>query len=909
MVSSAALLLSAGCDSDDDVANIGDNDDSNNQPTTPVYLNPDYSFAERGAALTAELTPEERVSQMISSRAAAIPRLRIPAYSWWNEAVHGVAREGLQDNANPDILINTTSYPVSLSLGSTWNPDLMYREASMIGNEMREVVRNNKLDLNIYSPTVNLGRDPRWGRNDETFSEDPLLTAVMGAAYVNGIEGKNRNGELSEASGGYLKTSATIKHFAANNSEFNRLDGSSNISEAELRDYYTAQFHGIIDRAQPSSIMSSYNEVNGVPAPADVKLIDKLARKTYGFKGFFTSDCDAIYIIQAGHHWQPDGYDHPLDKFERAAFANAAGEDLECQQGYHDDYNYANSLLPAIDKSIKTGVDTFNQNDIDVSVARLMTVRMALGEFDPISEVPWIGQARDALNGKVWINSNANNAITETPERLAMARKVATQSLVLLKNEPVGSSGRTLLPLQVPKSGAYSLAVIGPFANPDEMFLGGYSSIQKSAGEANEINGCNGLRAAVKAINGNATVDCYPGVTGDDFNTVDSASVAAASTHDAVVLYVGTSDKTAAEAADRPNLALPGAQPDLIQQVAARNPNTVVYIESIGPVNVSTIRDEVPALVWSSYNGMRKGAALADVLLGDVNPSGHLPFTWYRDESQLPPIGDYTLAPHDNEPGRTYQYFEGEPSYPFGYGLSYTQFEYSNVAAQRVDNDGIPTIRVTGTVKNTGSRDGADVVQVYAVPPNAGTGNIAQQRLVGFQRVAIGAGDTADVRIDFPVDRLARYDADEGHETVATGTYTLRFASSSSMNAAHQQQATVNISSTPEPRLEHVTVQLQAAGDAANNDVVRRLIFAPDTVVAPKVTLAMSNQALYGYIEPGQSKPLPDGATVSYSSNRGDVLATDGDSVRTVGTGVATLTTTVKYGAQKVSDKSVVVVK
>lgn len=908
MMSGAALFLSAGCNSDDNDVDAGDNDDSNNTPTSPVYLNTDYSFAERAAALTAELTPNERVSQMISSQAAAIPRLRIPAYGWWNEALHGAAREGVQDNANPDILINTTSYPASLSLGSTWNPDLMYREASMIGNEMREVVRSNKLDLNLYSPTVNLGRDPRWGRNDETFSEDPLLTAAMGAAFVNGIEGKNRDGQPIKGSGGYLKTAATIKHFAGNNSEYNRLDGSSNISEAELRDYYTAQFHRIIDRAQPSSIMSSYNEINGTPAAADVKLMDTLARKTYGFQGFFTSDCDAVYEIQAGHQWTPDGYDHPLDKIERAAFASAAGEDLECQQGYHDDYNYTNSLLPAIDKSVETSMDTYNENDIDVSVARLMRVRMALGEFDPENDVPWIGQARDALNGKTWVNSDANNAITETPDRLAMARQVATQSIVLLKNGADTNSGDSMLPLKIPESGAYSLAVIGPFANPDDPFLGGYSSIQKSAGQANEVNGCQGLRRAIKAVNNNATVDCYPGVTGDDFDTVDADSAQAASTHDAVVLYVGTSDQTAGEAADRQSLKLPGAQAELIDQVASANPNSVVYIESIGPVDVSGFRNEVPALLWSSYNGMRKGQALADVLLGDVNPSGHLPFTWYRDDSQLPPIGDYTLTAHDSEPGRTYQYFDGEPSFVFGYGLSYTSFEYSRVSARQIDNDGVPTVRVTGTVKNTGDRDGADVVQIYAVDPGAGTDDTPKQRLVGFQRIDVSAGDSSDVTFDFPVQRLARYSADDDREMVATGTYTLRFASSSSNDAKSQQQTTLAITQTPDPRLAHVTVQLQAANDA-DNDVSRRLIFQPDSLVAPKITLAMSDQSLYGYIRRGQSKPLPDGASVTYSSNRGGVLSTDGKTVRAVGSGVATLTTTVKYGDQKMSAQSVVVVQ
>lgn len=908
LVSGAAIVLS-GCNSDDNNANSGDDGNGGNGSATATYLNPNYSPAERAAALTANLTLDERVSQMISSQAGPIPRLRIPGYAWWNEALHGAAREGLSDNANPDILINTTSYPVSLSLGSTWNPELMYAEAGMIGNEMREVVRQNKLDLNIYSPTINLSRDPRWGRNDETFSEDPLLTAAMGAAFVNGMEGKTQDGELSKKSDGYLKTATTIKHFAANNSEYNRLDGSSDMDEADLRDYYTAQFRGVIQRSQPSSIMSSYNEVNGTPTAADVKLIDTLARKTYGFQGFFTSDCDAVYNIQDGHHWTPPGYDHPVDKIERAAFASAAGEDLECQQGYHDDYTYTNSLPDAIDQKIDTGIDTYNENDVDVAVARLMRVRMRLGEFDKDSNVPWVAQARNALNGKTWINSDSNNAITETPDRLSMAHKIADQSIVLLKNKPSGASGSPLLPLQVPASGKFSLAVIGPFANPDSLFLGGYSSIQKSAGQANEINGCKGLQTAVSAINSQATVDCYPGVTGDDFDQIDADSINAAASHDAVVVYVGTSDATADEGADRSDLKLPGAQADLINQVAASNPNTVVYMESIGSLDVSSFEDKVPAILWSSYNGMRKGQALADVLLGDVNPSGHLPFTWYKNDSQLPPIGDYVLAPHDSKPGRTYQYFQGTPSFAFGYGLSYTTFDYSSVSAiQFEDDDGVPSVRVTATVNNTGSRDGATVVQLYAAGPTAGQPDQPQQRLMGFQRVDVKAGASRDVTLEFPVERLAMYDKSAGHEVVNTGAYTLRLASSSAKDAMAEKTATVNVAQAPEARLAHVTVQLQA-GDDADKDIVRRLIFAPDTTVSPKITVAMNDQQLYGYIQRGDSTNLPDGAKVSYSTNHADVLSIDGQNVRTAGSGVATLTTTVQYGEQKLSTKSVIVVQ
>src|SRR3954452_3212079 len=224
---------------------------------TPIYLDRSYTPAERAADLVTRMTLTEKASQMNSSQAAAIPRLGVQAYGWWNEALHGVAFEQLTNNANATNLTNTTSYPVNLSLGSTWDPGLMYREATQISDEAREVVRDNVLDLDFYSPTVNLGRDPRWGRNDETFSEDPLLTGRIASQFVNGMEGKDEQGRLLAAGGGYYKTLTTLKHYAANNSEVNRRTGTSDMDDRTLREYYTAQFRAIVQAAHPGSIMSS----------------------------------------------------------------------------------------------------------------------------------------------------------------------------------------------------------------------------------------------------------------------------------------------------------------------------------------------------------------------------------------------------------------------------------------------------------------------------------------------------------------------------------------------------------------------------------------------------------------------------------------------------------------------------
>lgn len=898
----ACLLAGLTACSDDG----GSNDiDAGNANADPVYLDTTYSPAERAVDLTARLTTEEKASQMISSQSQAIPRLRIPAYGWWNEAAHGAARQGTLDNANPPTLINTTSYPVSLSLGSTWNPELMYEEATMISSEMREVVQNNARNLNIYSPTINPARDPRWGRNDESFSEDPYLTGAMAAQFVNGLEGRDADGELLEDGNGYLKAAATIKHFIANNSEYNRLDGSSNMDERTLREYYIAPFRNVIERTDPSSIMSAYNAVNETPAAASVKLTDTLARKTYGFKGFFTSDCDAIYEIQAGHNWTPPGGDGPVDQVSRHAYANAAGEDLDCQQGYHDDYNYANAIPMALERDIQTPTGQYNENFVDVSVARLLSTRIQLGEFDGVSEVPWIKQARDALNGQTWVNDNANNAVTETEERLAMARAVADQSIVLLKNDTTtrqdDSEGK-LLPLNVPESGAYEVAVVGPYANPEEMFLGGYSSIQGEAGQANEVNGYEGLQAAITARNPDATVDFVPGLSGEELDTVNADEVNTLADYDAVLVYVATDDENSREDKDRESLELPGAQADLIQQAADQNANTIVYMETVGNMNVTSFEDDVAALLWSSYNGMRKGQALADVILGDFNPSGHLPFTWYTDDGQLPEIGDYAIRPEGSNAGRTYQYFEDTPAYPFGFGLSYTEFSYSGLSAsQSMDDTGNPVVEVSATVTNDGEQAGADVAQLYVASPNAGNGERPAKRLRGFERVELEAGANTTVNFTVPVRDLAFYDEDEAREIVPTGSYEFQLARSSAEDAIEDSTG-VSISEAPEAVLSAATLQVQN-GEGADNDIPRRILFEAGDTVVPQLTVALSDQSLYGFIHPDENQPLPDGMTVSYDSNRPGVVRVNGDTLEASGPGVATITATVEYGDRSVEDE------
>ena len=328
----------------------------------------------------------------------------IPAYGWWNEALHGINAESLNPSGNAVTLTNTTSYPIDLSRAASWDPALTYQVAQAESDEAREVVRNNKFDLDFYSPTINLGRDPRWGRNDESYGEDPLLEADVAGQFVNGMEGKNQNGQLLPDGGGFYKTTTTLKHYAMNNTEGfansdpnGRLNGSSNADDRSIREYYTMPFRKIVQADQNGAIMSSYNEINGVPSAANAYLNDTLMRETFGFQGYFTGDCDAVNQVNTRHHWQPDGLGHVASPVEQFAFTLGSGEDAECNAGYNGIGNYRGPTAPsttaggaenAVGMNITTPTGVMTQNDVDVSATRLFTNRMKLGEFNPDSDRP-----------------------------------------------------------------------------------------------------------------------------------------------------------------------------------------------------------------------------------------------------------------------------------------------------------------------------------------------------------------------------------------------------------------------------------------------------------------------------------------------------------------------------------------
>src|SRR3954453_18547490 len=561
----AGVPLASGSNEDVKVAA------ANPAARTPIYPDRRFSYAERAADLVSRMTPAEKASQLISSQAPAIPRLGIRPWGQWNEALHGVSRSQLTYNNNATTLNNTTSYPTDQTMGSSWDPGLMYRVAREIGDEAREVSPDNVLNLDFYSPTMNLERDPRWGRTDETYGEDPFHTAAMVSQFVNGMEGKDTGGKLLPGAAGYYKTLTTIKHYAANNSEVNRRSGSSDMDDRTLREYYTAAFREVVRNSDPGSVMSSYNSVNaigqvpttggtsakpgeknnpsGAPTASDPYLIDTLLRETFGFNGYVTSDCDAVQQGTATHRWTIGAvtgpswpsplFARPVNTTERNALAQSAGEDSECNTGFRDNYDYLNRLPAAVREQIKTLVDTYTVNDLDAALVRVFTSRMKLGEFDDSSLNPWAAKARQNVPQGSWTNDDANKAVTQTPARLDLAKDAADKTIVLLKNNG------NLLPLKVPTAGTPRIAVMGSPACPSasvlpgsptstnpgtarvapgapvtscpdssNVYLGGYSSNQLGSGQSKIVPGFTGIKNAIQAINPNAVVEFWRGYTG-----------------------------------------------------------------------------------------------------------------------------------------------------------------------------------------------------------------------------------------------------------------------------------------------------------------------------------------------------------------------------------------------------------
>jgi beta-glucosidase len=862
------------------------------EPATPVYLDTGYSFAERAADLVSRMTLAEKVGQLHTNSAPAIARLGVQQYTYWSEAQHGVNRLGANSKKGSTTGgVHATSFPTNQATSMSWDPELIYQETTAISDEIRGMLdkslwnvgqnnigpdQNAYGNLTFWAPTVNMGRDPRWGRADEAFGEDPTLTGKLAGAYVDGYQGQTLDGKATTP---YLKVAATAKHYELNNVEQTRHTGSSDTTEANIRNYYTPQFRSLVEDSHVAGLMTSYNAVNGTPAAVDTHAVNTVADRTWGFTGYTTSDCGAIYDVYAPsrHNWAPPGWttdgvtwtETATGKTVSAAagaqaWALRAGTQLNCKG---DEYT-----LPNVEEAIRAGV--LSEDVLDDALVRVFTVRMATGEFDPAAQVSWTGITKDQI---------------ESTAHQELARTVAANSLVLLKNDKVAGTDKPLLPADPATTG--KVVIVGDLAG--KVTLGGYS------GEpTHQINAVQGITTAVQAANPAASVtfdDCGTSTTTTTAAVCTAQTLQDVATADLVVVFAGTDANTATEGTDRKTLALPGNYNSLIDQVkAAGNPRVALALQASGPVTIDAAQKDIPAVVFSSYNGQAQGSALADVLFGAQNPSGRLTSTWYRDDSQLPGIENYGLTPAQTGGlGRTYQYFTGSPSYPFGYGLSYTTFSYRHVTAgPRVATpDG--NITVQTEVTNTGKVPGATVAQVYATTPHVAGLDLPVQRLVGFAKTKVlQPGETQRVTVRVQAADLAFYDEKSLKQVVYPGKYTFQVGPDSATVAG---SVPVTLTGKIRPRVRYVTVQPDkvefTAGQTLDLNATDPWI-ADDTLnpgahpkAAGRIISAVNNDESFADLHH---------AHVTYrSSNPGVATVSRQGVVTTVAAGVATISVTV----------------
>ncbi|MFB7509005.1 glycoside hydrolase family 3 C-terminal domain-containing protein, partial [Streptomyces broussonetiae] len=871
--------------------------------STPIYKDTSYSFEERAADLVSRMTLEQKVRQLITNEAPAIPGLGVQGYTYWSEALHGIQSLGNSKNAGNDNSgpVRATGFPTNLATSMAWDPSLEYQEGSAISDEARGfldkslfgVGRNNLGNsadnygsLTYFAPTVNNDRDPLWGRHDESYGEDPYLQTQLGSQFVDGFQGQNPDGTSIN---GYLKAAATAKHYALNNVEDARTAISSDVNDSELRDYYTKQFAGLIGQAHVAGLMTSYNAINGTPAVANTYTDNTLAKRTYGFFGLTTSDCGGVgttyKLPDDGHNWAPAPWSTNGSKTDpqwingttgdtvdaRAggqAFALRSGNDLNCSG---EEMTTANVM-----EAVRAGL--LSEDVIDTALVRVFTIRMRTGEFDPPGSVPY---------------TSIDKSVIQSGAHVDLAAKAADASMVLLKNTNLATTGKPLLPLKA--SAVNKVVVLGDLA--DTASLGSYGN-----GPDKQVSMRQGITDALQAANPNATVTydaAGTSTTNTSAVTLSSATQAAVKAADLVVVVAGTDQNTAGEGKDRGSLAMPGNYNSLIDQVAALgNPNVVLDLQAVGAVDISARQSKAASILYSAYNGQSQGTALADVLFGKQNPQGHLTFTWYKDDSQLAAKNDYGLTPAESGgKGQTYQYFTGTPSYPFGYGLSYTTFSYSAAQADKSSITADGTVNVSFDVTNTGDTPGATVAQLYAANTFTVSGvTMPQQRLVGFKNTGVLApGERLHVTLPVKASDLSVWNPATSRQTVFPGAWALTVASDS---ATVQSTATVNITGTLTPKVTTVTVQpgrlVYHAGETL--DLTKKNPWIKDDTDPAKEQRDTSITAddIVEAVNNDQSFVNLSNAQVTYSSSNQAVATVSSSGVVTAGAdGVATIKVTV----------------
>jgi beta-glucosidase len=824
----------------------------------PAYKDTMLPIEDRVNDLISRMTLKEKVSQMVHD-APAIERLDVPAYNWWSECLHGVGRAGI-----------ATVFPQAIGLAATWDTALVHGIATAISDEarakhhdaLRKRLRRQYFGLTFWSPNINIFRDPRWGRGQETYGECPYLTGRMGVAFVKGLQGDDPR---------YLKLVATPKHYAVHSGpELQRHSFDAQVDERDLRETYLPAFEACVKEAKAASVMGAYNRANGEPCCASVTLLERILRQEWGFDGYVVSDCRAIEDIYAHHKTvaTPE---------EAAALAVKNGCDLNCGEVYR-------ALLDAAEQNL------ISEETINQALRRLFTARFRLGMFDPPEQVSY---------------AQIPYEVVDSPAHRKLALQAARESIVLLKNEG------GLLPL---RKDVKTIAVIGPNADNEEVLLGNYSGtpsqaitvlegIRKKVSRATKLHyarGCdlaeglpaldvipstclrpanagagqNGLTAAYydnlrfegqpalvqidplvdftwKAttpvtsriadafsvrwegtlippesgtyklgvrgcsdyrlyLNGDLIAELdfwYDPITrvtkmklkaGRIYDlrleyvnrcpdhdpvaqllwSVPSAdplrqAVEAASNANLVVLALGLSpavegeempiDAPGFKGGDHVHVGLPRPQEKLLRRLHALGKPIVLVLLNGSALAANWAADNVPAIVEAWYPGQAGGEAIADVLFGDYNPAGRLPVTFYKSTEDLPPFEDYRME------GRTYRYFRGQPLFPFGYGLSYTTFAYSNLqlSARAIARD--ETLTVSVDVQNAGGRPGDEVAQLYVSNLTASV-PVPIRRLAGFERIHLKEGQTKTVTFNLTPRQLSLID-DEGKRIIEPGEF------------------------------------------------------------------------------------------------------------------------------------------
>jgi len=707
-----------------------------------VWLDPLQSRPARVKDLISRMSLAEKVRQMGNS-APAIHRagLDLPGYDYWSEALHGVAG-GTR---------GVTVFPQAIANGATWDPNLVKQMGGYIGIEGRAKNNYNRAlrdgnsprfgGLNFWSPNINIFRDPRWGRGQETYGEDTFLTSRMGVAFILGLQGDDPK---------YTLALACAKHYAVHSGpESLRHVINIDPSERDFYETYLPHFEAAVREGHVGAIMSAYNAVYGEPVPASKLMLTDILRVRWGFDGQVVSDCDAVGDIWRNHH-------AARTAAEAAALAIKAGNDLCCGQTF-------NSLLAAVQSNLVTVAE------IDTSLGRVLDSRFKLGLFDPTNMNPYLMISTNEL---------------DTPEHRQLALQLARESLVLLKNDG-------MLPLD--RSKVKRIAVFGANATDQSMLYGNYNGIpthattilngiRDLAGPNVDVTYAEGCPLVVRTGGGGGGggrgFGGQPATPPRPAAELLAEALTNAASADILIYVGGINSQLEGEEGnargsggiegfsngDRTRIELPQVQEDFIHALFATGKPVIIINCSGSPMAMPWEVEHLPAILQAWYPGEEGGRAVGEVLFGDVNPSGHLPVTFYQSTTNLPAFTNYSMA------NRTYRYFEGNPEFAFGHGLSYTKFDFQNgnLASKKVPANGMA--KVSFTVKNTGGRDGDEVAQVYFRHVNSA---VPQPRLAlcGFARVHLNSSQTGKVTVDIPAERLRYWDTDKKQYVVEPGKY------------------------------------------------------------------------------------------------------------------------------------------